>query len=356
MAYDFTDGMDSFAVNADISSKYNTVQSGTFLQILTTGGRFGGGCLRGISTTNWLISKIVNFHGTAATSDEFYMGWSVKMAGYPDSINVMAAFLNEASTITSNWASSQADTNLNLRVTSAGLLAIYRGTTLLATGTTVVSLNSWHRIEVRIVVANSGIFEVHLDGVAEITFAGDTYDTGDAGIRQFAFYGIQASSNMDLDDIIVWNSTSRSTEATGWIGDIKIETLRPTANSTPINSTPLSGAAWDAVNDTAPDGDTTYTQAGTAGNTDLYVMSDLSSTPDTIYAVIAGAFVKSTGTTPRKIKLLAKHTNQTDGDAKVVPLGAYGLVQECFSYDPADFGDWTGADVNAMLIGWSVDT
>lgn len=210
----------------------------------------------------------------------------------------------------------------------------------------------------RIVVGNTGIFEVRLNGVAEITFSGDTYDSGDIGIRQMTLNAISnaSSSATRFDDVLMWNSVAKDSEPVSWIGDIRIDTLRPSANGDTVNSTPLSGAAWAAVDDVGQDGDTTYTGAGTVGNKDLYQMTDLSETPTTIIGVAVSILSKTTGTTPRRLKAKVKRTTEADGAVRNVPLGSYGIQQEMFSRDPFTGVTWDAAGVNAMQVGWEVDT
>lgn len=355
MAIIFTDGCDSYGTYNDTIYKWDAVGTATFSGFSATTGRFGGGCLTGVSSTStYMYAKTFPLTGTATTTDEFYAGFSATLGTTPSSLLTWCALLNNAATPSGTFSSTDAPTALSLRITTSRTLAIYRGSTLLASGATVLPTISWFRVEVRVVVGNSGVFEVRLNGVPEITFAGDTYDAGDVGIRQFAFCTPGGASR--LDDIVLWNSQSFSTEPTSWMGDMRIETIRPTAAGDVTNSTPLSGAAWDAVNDVGTDGDTTYTQAGTALNKDLYQCSDLSETPDSIITVMVNALMKTTGTTGRTVKLKVKHTNEDTGPARGVTLSVYGLLQASFPYDPADFGAWTGADVNALQIGWEVDT
>lgn len=353
MAFIFTDGCDSYNGAASSLLKYDT----NFGNTSTTLGRFGGGCLTGPSSPFVSWQKVFPLTGTAATTDEFFFGVSMKLIGLPAAQAVLFGFMNESTTLSSgSFTATDSDTHLSLRLSSAGVLQIARGSTLLASGTTVLSASLYYRIEVRIVVANAGIFEVRVNGVAEITFAGDTYDTGEAGLRAVVGYGHLSGSNTLWDDILIWNSASSGSEPTTWIGDIRIETLRPTAPGDVTDSTPSTGAAWAAVDETVANADTDYTQAGTVGNKDLYQMGDLSTTPDSVVAVVLNAQMKTTGTTPRKAKLKVKNSTEANSAAKPVAIGSYSTLQAAFALDPATSAAWTGAGVNAAQIGWEVDT
>lgn len=359
MALIFVDGCDSYAAYTDVIQKWEWTASTTYGQIATTGGRFGGPAIQTrVSANTYVGGKSFPLTGSASSTDEFFFGVSMLLSAAPTSTSVAFAFHNSTPSLASAaWNSADALTNLTLRITNTRQLAIYRGTTLLATGSTILNLNAWFRLEVRIVVSNTGIFDVRLNGVAEITFSGDTYDTGDLGIRQVAFCAPSGSSPACIyDDFVVWNSVARAVEPTTWIGDMRIDTLRPTANGDTINSTPLSGAAYAAVDDVVSDGDTTYTEAATVGNKDLYQVTDLSVVPNAIYAVVVNTITKTTGTSGRQIKAKIKRSSEGDGVTRNVPLSAYGLQQDAFSFDPSTLNFWDAAGVNAMQIGWEVVT
>ncbi|AFU88417.1 hypothetical protein CcrSwift_gp099 [Caulobacter phage CcrSwift] len=362
MAYIFVDGCDSGsnATNTPMAQKWSWAVTNTSYLNWGGTGRFGGQAYYGGATTLNIYGagKAFPLTGTAVGTDEFFMGCSLYMAGTASGGYIMA-FQNSTPVLDGSvtFSTGSAPTQLSIRLTGSMTLAIYRGATLLATGTTVLTAGQWYRIEARIVISNTGVFDIRLNGNPEITFSGDTYDTGDLGVRQFCIIPTaNTSASLRFDDIVLYNSAAVEGEPTTWLGDLRIDTLRPTANGDVVNSTPLSGAAYAAVDEVAIDGDTTYTESTNIGDKDLYQLGDLTETPQTIHAVVVTAVAKSTGTTNRAIKLKVKSSVEGDSAAKTVPLSAYGGLQATFSRDPATTAAWTATAVNGMQAGWQVDT
>ncbi|PSJ50518.1 hypothetical protein C7I85_30010 [Mesorhizobium soli] len=135
-----------------------------------------------------------------------------------------------------------------------------------------------------------------------------------------------------------------------------IDTLRPNAAG---DSAALQrfGAAtnWQAVAETAADGDTSYVYSGTSGNVDLYNFADLATTPSAITAVIVNNHVRAEGAGTINVRAKAKRSTSTaNGDTIEIAGTAYRNIQQAFTTDPSTSAAWTAAGVNAAQIGLEV--
>lgn len=111
---------------------------------------------------SWKFFETIDYHTIGDTHEiwiDFYWNTDTVSTNFHHVASFMALFFLIA----------------ELRVSTTGKLTIYRGTTLLATGTTTLLPNTWYHIAIHILRdATSGVLDVDLDGVSEITFAGDT--------------------------------------------------------------------------------------------------------------------------------------------------------------------------------------
>lgn len=354
MALVFVDGFDPYGSNADLAGKWDVLEDLTDNIFEAAGGRFGGGCIALGDDDEWLI-KYIPLAGTAASTDELFVGFSVKFGTLASVANSVFLLLSNTGTTGSTISD---DSNVNLRFTG-NVLQLRRQNTVLTTGTFEFQTGVWYRIEVKLVVGNSGLAQVRVNGTLDIDFSGDTYNSGTAGVRAVQF-GHHASSTSSLqtriDDVVVW--TSAGAAPTSWLGDLRIQTLLPNADGDTNNGTPSSGSDHYAMVDEAgaPDGDSTYVSAGTAGDIELYGIQNLGVTPDAVHAVALNLQSRTDGTTPRKVAPLAKSgATQGEGVARDVPMGAaYKTSQSIFTENPDTSAAWTGSQVDAAQFGWKV--
>lgn len=347
MAYIFVDGCDSYT-NATGSAQRYDVQNTT---IVSNGGRFGGGCLATAGSGSWIqVTKQVPARATSVGVDDLYIGWSHR----PTTVSTqpILTLANAFQSSNSSLSYTASPTTLVLETTSAGLLRVLRNNTAIATGTTVLQVGQWYRLEVKVSVRDTlGVYEVRLNGAPEITFSGDTYQAGDAQINCITWFGGRN------DDIIVWDSIARGNEPTTWLGDVRIDTLRPVADGSQSDSMPVSDARWQNVADQQADESSSYNSIATIGDGDYYTCSNLTDIPASIHGVVVTARWRSMGTTGRKGKI---RINVGSDEAVTDPIdmytGAWGNSQAFFTEDPSTSAAWDAGGVDSLEIGWDLDT
>ena len=109
-----------------------------------------------------------------------------------------------------------------------------------------------------------------MDGVADISFTGDTSDaaSGDFSVMDHVLLcgSCANSGNIGtyMDDVIIWDDEGN--DFTGRLTDRhRIRTILPDANGSVNDFTPLSGTNVENVDDVIRDKDTSYTSATAVG-------------------------------------------------------------------------------------------
>lgn len=245
-----------------------------------------------------------------------------------------------------------------LELNSSGLLRANRGATIIATGTTQLFPNVWYYIEIEATVSDvSGVFNVRLNGATsnEISFTGDTKNGGTATTLDKV--GLQSPSGSaarlaDFDDLYIANDSGSLNNT--WLGDTRIQTLRPNGAGATTQLTPTGSANnWENVDDD-PYNTATYNSSATVGQRDTYTLTDLIASTVTVKGVVNNLIAGSTDATPTNLKGVVRSAG-TNYDDSTYPLAAAPLTyQTPRDVDPATSAAWTVAAVNALEAGAEV--
>ena len=131
-----------------------------------------------------------------------------------------------------------------------------------AIGTMPLGDNAWHHVEVEFLIGTtSGTVRTWVDGVADISFTGDTSDaaSGDFSVMDHVLLCGSCSNSGNtgtyMDDVIIWDDEGDA--FTGRLTDRhRIRTVLPDANGSVNDFTPLSGTNVENVDDVIRDKDT----------------------------------------------------------------------------------------------------
>lgn len=243
-----------------------------------------------------------------------------------------------------------------------GNIEVYRGDgngtgTLIATFTSVYTQYSWNHYQFKIVydnVAGSVTLRKNGDLVDTFTATGlNTRNTANSYIDEIRLTQPQYWNQIVwIDDFLVSDSSGPTLNT--WPGDIRCYALRPNGagDQTDFTSTPTQ-ANYLSVDEADPDG-ADYTSANVVGNTDLFAMTDLPSTPAVVHAVVARAIVQKADAGARSGALVLKSgTTVSPGTSTVLLTNWQGLVQ-AYPTNPDTGTAWTYGTVNSMQAGYKV--
>lgn len=338
MALLFCESFDHLAAG-DLNRKYDTVGGSNTIST----GRFGSA----LHTTNqgdtlrWQISTVGDF---------FIIGcaWYQSDAVATNTPGIWA--LLDGTTI-----------QVDLRVNALKQLVITRNGTTLQTGTTIMSSATWYYIQAKILIANSGTWEVLLNGATELSGSGDTQQSANAQATVFGLGGIfSGSSNfgqtMRIDDVYLCDDLGGVND--DYLGDVRVEAIFPNGNG---NSSQFDGSDGNQVdnyllvdeNDPGPDDDTTYVQSADVGDKDTYAFGNLASSTGTVYGVQILPYARKTDAGSRSICTVARLSGtETDGPNQALSTTANYLF-DMRETKPGG-GSWTISDVNSAEFGQKV--
>jgi len=248
-----------------------------------------------------------------------------------------------------------------LKINSARILELYVGSTLVATGTTVLYSSTWYLIEIHIKIGNSpnGLLEVKLDGNAEFDYSDDTQPGADAHFDNLLFENPDGGSGANLygyfDDMGL-NDTAGGVDDS-WCGEGKIIKITPMDDvTTELTQFPALTDHHNDVDDYPADSDTTYVEGSVVDEEDKYeltasglVAADVAS----INRVWCEARSKNTTANPGEVALFI-YSDATEGTGTDVVLSASyvtKVMSQEFLQDPDGPAAWSVAALDALQGG-----
>jgi hypothetical protein len=196
--------------------------------------------------------------------------------------------------------------------------------------------------------------QLHVNGVEELNLSGiDTVsDASGVGLTGFSFIASQSFEYL-IDDLYALDTTGAAPNNT-FLGDVRVEYLRPTANGAHQDFA-LVGALshWEAVDDDAtPDDDTSYIHSATVGEIDTEIYANTGLPSGTIFGVQVDLFARKTDSGFREIRPIVRHAGADyQGDALAPSFASYVYLLHVFELNPGTAAAWTIADVNSAEYG-----
>lgn len=343
MAIRYFDGFDTYKTFAEVQNSPGSMIAGSNNHnISTSGGRFGGGCVAMYS------SNTLTFNFGAAQNSVVFFGCSFRGLSWNVSdTEFMRIFSSSGSYLG----------RLYFNLTGQISIANASNTIVARSAPGCFQSSDWFRLELRFVpgsTSGNGSMIVRINGKEAVSATGINTRNGSDTLAAFIVYGPSAASeSARLDDVVIWDD--QGPKNNDWLGDLRIDTLVPTSNSSDQDWTPNTGSAWDAVNDapSAADDDTTYIASSIVGQKSNFAIGPLSGNSAAVRAVQVRARAKKTdvGATTLKTYVSSGSANAEDV-ASITPTTSYmSLRGEVLEADPDVSDAWDDASVNAMKVG-----
>lgn len=335
MALRFIDGFDHYGVTSGTDNLLNKWTGWSNTITTSAPGRFGVGAALNLGSR--FIYKNLDSQGT----------WTIGMAVNTNSFQGAGSqllYFADAGTV-----------QMDLQWDGAGRLRATRnGSTILATGTTVISLNTWYYVEYKILISDSvGTAELRINGgTPDFAITGqDTKQSANATAD--AFLVANGNGNTLIDDLYVCDGTG-SAPQNSFLGDVRVETLYPNGNGNSsqwVGSDSNSTDNYLLVDETDPNDDTDYVESATVGNEDTYTYSNLVTTSGTIYAVQLLPWAKKTSAGLRQIVTVARLAGTEEDSLAITLPSSYTYVAQNIRTTKPGGGVWTVSDVNSAEFG-----
>lgn len=245
-----------------------------------------------------------------------------------------------------------ATNGFNLRLNSDGSLQVYNNTSSIATSSAgLISPDTWYYIEAKVLVANSGTYDIQLDGASILSGSADTQQGASAFCNRVRLLGSDNLTRVFIfDDWYVLDTTSAANN--DLLGDRRVLTVFPTGAGSETDFTPSAGNNWAAVDDNPPDGDTTYVESAVSTDTDLYGFADVSDLASINGVQINAIARKTAGDFNLALPVLSNVT-QSDGSAVAV-TSSFANYHRIVEEDPDATDPWTESTLNAAEFGVKV--
>jgi hypothetical protein len=299
-----------------------------------------------------------------AANDTLYAGFAINFRGLQNGDFCSIGGYPTGQDTDDSWITLEVTTSGEIKVWMSQTQLSPSGTLLDTTAVGTIVTDTWHYVEVEFLCHESaGTVEVWVDGVSAGSFAGDTMAEATAGNKPdlgFLYIVAPSSNDVEVDDVYVLDTNTTSPEGgtsphTGRLGDIIIEALTPTSDSTPNDFTRSAGANnFELVDDIPPDDDTTYVESSTAAHEDRYGLSNRTLTGTVVGAAIYTRHKKDDANARSlDIGLVSNAGATVDPNAVTTALanGTYTTTTKTYDrdfHDGATAADWTEAKINAL--------
>lgn len=321
-------------------SVVNSSGSGTnLISMPSTSGPRGGACVKFGGTANYIQNSFY------AASTEVTLGFRMYLEATASATS--AAFLSIIGNNGRNVLSAYLMTGNVLRIDTDTSMTWYGRTPLLAA--------NWWYVEIPFKLADSGgSVGAYLNGSASPDVAVETGDTKNTSTSctQVKFGGMGTSDIWRLADVYAINTIA------GKWGSTRVGSYLPSGAGTRNTLTSnLTGTAastnYQAVDDAAVDGDTSYV-SGTSG-ADTYAMPALGFTASSIKSVVVKPTAKALDASGRTIVATMDRSGSSPDHATTKSPGL-SYIRHPFVYDtdPVATGAWSQANYEATHIGQKV--
>lgn len=214
----------------------------------------------------------------------------------------------------------------------------------------------WNFIECKVLINDTtGTVDLKINGqvILAITSA-DTRNGGTNSWVDMIIYDCVDSNDIRICNMVMMNSSG--SDFNDFLGPRRIYTLFPNASPTAnwIRSSTTS-TNWELVDETSPDGDTTFVESLSTGDIDMYGFVNLSTTATSVDAIAVNISAReSTSLATRNMRVRIDSTGNVATGPTIALSTSYAIYQNVFETDPNGSIPWTVGAVNVILAGIEV--
>jgi hypothetical protein len=245
---------------------------------------------------------------------------------------------------------------VGVRVNNSSKLEIEKNGTVLATSSGSW-VNGWNYVEIKTFFnTGSGSCIVRVNGNVFVTYSGNISQSGVNQGNKISigdWVGNNNQADTIWDDLYVCDGTGSVNN--DFLGDIVVEALYPNGAGSYTQFTPVgAGANYNAVNQTVPDGDTTYNYDNTVGNRDSFTFSDFSQGVLSVFGVQSVLDARKQGSGTRSVGPFFRASTTNYDQTAAVINDTYSFYVVMNELNPATTALWTESEVNAIEAGYRI--
>lgn len=349
MALLWVDPLGPFTTTATLGTKFDHVGNTAWTTIAASGGRWGGAHLR--MTVAAGIHGGVGWNVPASDTKIVQVAWRIPTGlTHTGTTPCPVVYFMEGGT-----------PHVGLFIIpSTNVLQIRRGTltSSVQLGSDLPlapSIGTWYYIKMKVKVHDSaGTVDCIINEVVQCALTGQDTRDGATGtisrinLGSYAAFGGGTQSAFDFQDAATCDTTG-SAPMNDFHPEGRVHAGVPTSDGDATDWTANTGTRWEAVDDAAPDGDTTYITSGTVGHRALFNRTAITSNPVTVYGACTVNVVAKddAGTSPLKGLLKVGGTEYEGAVGGNVSGTSYVGIREIFENDPDTGSPW------ASVAAWN---
>lgn len=363
MALIFCDGFDHYGVDETnmLDGVYAELRTGfgsaAPAALVTTNPRTGTHNLRWTDHASETNSRVVRrVLGGAKTTVGLAVAAYLNALPSANDIYVLYDFRDTANVV-----------QVSIIVQSTGIIAAFRGdrqtgTQIGTTATPAVTADAYQHIETMVTFDSTvGEVEVRVNGVTVLSLTG--VDTTASANQECSQIGLTCGPNnttlsltdpnvtTDIDDCFCYDDTGSFNNT--FIGDRRVLTLFPNADTAIADWTPLSGSGFSNIDEADPDDDTSYITAAAGASPALASEFDLDDLPVGVASISAVVVVnrmrKTTAGVANVQASLVSGASEAAGTDRAL-TEAYTYYQDVIEADPDTAAPFTPAAVDSVKL------
>lgn len=253
---------------------------------------------------------------------------------------------------------------MSVRMDVSGHLQVTRNGTVLATESTINTIvSTYYYLEFKVVFGSgtSGSYALRRNGAAvpgiPDVAATNTIATANSFFNTIALTGVGSPLGETYDDMYLF--TANGLGLHDFVGDVRVASILPSAPGFNTNFSKVGASAtnWQSVNESPPNGDTTYVQSFTIGQVETYTYADLPGSTSSVLAVYARPDVRKDDAGTRTLTTHVR-SNGTEADVpgSLAPATTYALMGQVMETNPVSGAAWTVGDANSAEFGFKILT
>lgn len=258
--------------------------------------------------------------------------------------------------IMSMWDGSTAQ--MSIAVNSNNTVSIHRGiqwfgssgTVLATTSAPLLPLNTWTHFQFMVTFHNTaGAYELRINNttVLSATNVNTRITSNNYANRIGVGFSYADTCTIDFCDTYAFDDTGSSFNT--WTNDSRVSPRRINGAGTYSQFTPSAGSNYQCIDDTTPDGDSTYVESSTVNAIDSYKMGALPTPASNVRALVHLIYAKKTDAGPKTFSpFLVSNSTEYLNPATYQLTDSYKYYQINYTENPVTSQPWTIGEATSI--------
>jgi hypothetical protein len=236
-------------------------------------------------------------------------------------------------------------------------VSAYRGSTLLGSSTTTLTVGTFTYVETLVTVHNTtGAVTVRFNGTSVLSLSNQNTrgGTGDAWNEvRLGWFSPSGAYNpeWDFDDIYILDGAGSGPWNT-FLGDCRVDPSYPDAAGATSGWTASTGANYTTVDETTPNDDTDYVSTSTVNAVDTYAFQAAPVAGATIFGIQHCLSMKKADAGLCVVAPIVRHSGTDYVGSGLSPSTSYGYGLQIAQTNPGTSAQWTETDFNSAEFGF----